>query len=228
VPRGLIFDLDGTLVDSLPGIAASLNRALAKLDRSPHPVAKVRSFVGDGSRVLCQRALGGVGSEAEIDALESAFKADYAQTWREGTTVFPGVSELLRDLAAAGHFLAVLSNKPHPFTEEIVTLLFQGVPFARVLGQHPGLPCKPDPAGALEIVAASGLPAEAFTIIGDSTMDLETARRANMRSIAVTWGYQDAQVLTGANGIANDLSKLAQILREDRRSKEDLSPPQCN
>jgi len=214
VPRGLIFDLDGTLVDSLPGIAASLNRALAKLDRSPHSVAKVRSFVGDGSRVLCQRALGGTGSEEEVDALESAFKADYAITWKEGTTVFPGILELLRDLATAGHFLAVLSNKPHPFTEKIVALLFPDVPFARVLGQHPGLPCKPDPAGALEIATASGLPAEAFTVIGDSTMDLETARRANMRSIGVTWGYQDAQVLKGAETIVNDIAALTRILRE--------------
>lgn len=214
MPRGLIFDLDGTLVDSLPGIAASLNRALAKLDHPPHSVEKVRSFVGDGSRVLCQRALGGVGSEAEVDALEAAFKADYAATWREGTTVFPGVSELLRDLATAGHFLAVLSNKPHPFTEEIVALLFPGVPFARVLGQHPGLPCKPDPAGALEIAATSDLPAEAFTVIGDSTMDLETARRANMRSIAVTWGYQDSQVLKGADKLANDVVELARILKD--------------
>jgi len=214
VPRGLIFDLDGTLVDSLPGIAASLNRALASLDHSPHSVAKVRSFVGDGSRVLCQRALGGVGSESEVGALEAAFKADYAATWKEGTTVFPGVSELLRDLAAAGHFLAVLSNKSHPFTTEIVALLFPEIPFARVLGQHPGLACKPDPAGALEIAAASGLPAEAFTVIGDSTMDLETARRANMRSIAVTWGYQDVHVLTGADGIASDVPELAGFLRE--------------
>jgi phosphoglycolate phosphatase len=212
VQRGLIFDLDGTLVDSLPGIAASLNRALATLDRSPHSVVKVRSFVGDGSRVLCQRALGGIGSEAEVDSLETAFKADYALTWREGTTVFPGVSELLRDLAAAGHFLAVLSNKPHPFTEEIVALLFPDVPFARVLGQHPGLACKPDPAGALEIVAGSDLPAEAFTVIGDSTMDLETARRANMRSIAVTWGYQDAHVLTGADAMVDDPAALERAL----------------
>jgi phosphoglycolate phosphatase len=212
VPRGLIFDLDGTLVDSLPGIAASLNRALATLDRSPHPVAKVRSFVGDGSRVLCQRALGGVGSDADVDALEATFKADYSRTWREGTTVFPGISELLTDLAAAGHFLAVLSNKPHPFTTEIVELLFPGIPFARVLGQHPGLACKPDPAGALEIVAASNLPAEAFTVIGDSTMDLETARRANMRSIAVTWGYQDAHVLTGADAMAGDPAALKRVL----------------
>jgi phosphoglycolate phosphatase len=212
VPRGLIFDLDGTLVDSLPGIVASLNRALATLDRSPHPVAKVRSFVGDGSRVLCQRALGGVGSDADVDALEATFKADYSRTWREGTTVFPGISELLTDLAAAGHFLAVLSNKPHPFTTEIVELLFPGVPFARVLGQYPGLACKPDPAGALEIVAASNLPAEAFTVIGDSTMDLETARRANMRSIAVTWGYQDAHVLTGADAMAGDPAALKRVL----------------
>jgi phosphoglycolate phosphatase len=155
-----------------------------------------------------------VGTEAEVEALESAFKADYAVTWKEGTTVFPGVSELLLDLAGAGHFLAVLSNKPHPFTEEIVALLFPDVPFARVLGQYPGLACKPDPAGAQEIAAGSNLPAEAFTVIGDSTMDLETARRANMRSIAVTWGYQDTQVLNGADGIVDDVPELGRILRD--------------
>ncbi|HEY8991842.1 MAG TPA: HAD hydrolase-like protein [Luteolibacter sp.] len=212
MPGGLIFDLDGTLVDSLQGIAASLNRAVAALGLPPHPVAKVRGFVGDGARVLCQRALGGTGTHVEVDSLEAAFKADYALTWREGTTVFAGIPELLRELAAAGHFLAVLSNKPHPFTEEIVALLFPDIPFGRVLGQHPGLPCKPDPAGALEIAAGAGLPPERFTVIGDSTMDLETAARANMRSIAVTWGYQDVRVLTGADAVAADVAALERLL----------------
>ena len=212
MPGGLIFDLDGTLVDSLQGIAASLNRALATLGLPSHPVAKVRGFVGDGARVLCQRALGGTGTDAAVDALEAAFKADYAGSWRDGTVVFDGIPELLQRLAAAGHSLTVLSNKPHPFTVEIVAALFPGVPFAAVLGQRPEVARKPDPAGALEIAARLGLPPAACTVVGDSTMDLETGRRAGMRTVAVTWGYHDTDALAGADALAGDPAALERVL----------------
>ncbi|MEI7928836.1 MAG: HAD-IA family hydrolase [Verrucomicrobiales bacterium] len=212
--NGLIFDLDGTLVDSLRGIATSLNLALADHGKPGHPVAAVRGFIGNGARELVTKALGHPASDLEIDALERSFKNHYAANWAAGTDVFPGVPALLKRLSAAGHRLAVLSNKPHDFTVEIVCRLFPDIAFDAVLGQRPNVPRKPDPAGALEIARAFQLPPAACVMIGDSTMDLETGERAGMYTVAVTWGYHDAGDLLGARPdvVADSLEDLERLL----------------
>ncbi len=194
----LIFDLDGTLVDSLPGIAQALNRALASLGLPEHPLAAVRGFVGDGARVLATRAVAAASDEALVGHLEQAFKADYAQTWSAGTAPYPGIRELLARLGELGHPLAVLSNKPHAFTTAMVAALFPERVFAAVLGQRSGIPHKPDPAGLWEIAAQLGVAPEVCWLIGDSTTDLATARNAGARALAVTWGYHDRAVLLAA------------------------------
>lgn len=195
--RCLIFDLDGTLVDSLAGIADSLNRALAHCGLPSHPSADVRNFIGDGARILIQRAAPNADLH-QLAEIEAAFSADYQETWQNGTTPFAGVTEALADLQARGELLAVLSNKPHPFTTTIVAQIFPAIPFAAVLGQRDGIPQKPHPAGALEISTIVGVPPIACTLVGDSTMDLETARNAGMQAIAVTWGYHDRARLEAA------------------------------
>lgn len=208
----LIFDLDGTLVDSLPGISASLNRTLEKSHLPGHPLAAVRNFIGDGARVLLQRAAP-TASDAVLQTLERDFKADYSATWPDGTVPFDGIPEALAALAAQGFPLAVLSNKPHEFTATIVAKMFPGVPFAAVLGQRPGIPHKPDPAGALEIANTLGVSPADCLVIGDSTMDLDTARNAGMRSIAVTWGYHDLPRLlaSGPSRVLNSPAELAML-----------------
>ncbi|MFD0895346.1 HAD-IA family hydrolase [Luteolibacter ambystomatis] len=211
---GLIFDLDGTLVDSLRGIAAALNRTLHDHGRDIHDHAAVRRFIGNGARDLLRRAAGGEITESGIDEMEATFKIHYAAAWRDGTDIYPGVPQMLEKLAAAGHRLAVLSNKPHPFTVEMVTTLFPGAKFDLVLGQRPEVPRKPDPAGALEIAAAFGLEPAACAMIGDSTMDLDTGKRAGMRTVAVTWGYHDREALVaaGADAMAEDAGQLCALL----------------
>jgi len=193
--QGLIFDLDGTLVDSLPGIAASLNRALASQRLPQHALHAIRGFIGNGARVLVSRAAPQGSAEPLLTALEQAFKTDYDLTWPQGTVVYPGVAALLAELHHQGVALAVLSNKPHAFTTAMVDGVFSTVAFSAVLGQRAGIPHKPDPAGANEIAAILGLPARAVTLIGDSTMDIETARRAGMRAVAASWGYHDREAL---------------------------------
>jgi len=214
VKQGLIFDLDGTLVDSLRGIAASLNHALASSGLPGHQDSAVRGFIGNGSRILIQRAAPADVDEALIDQVEQAFKADYDLTWQNGTLIYPGITGLLESLQALGHQLAVLSNKPHPFTETIVSRMFPTIHFTTVLGQRAGIPHKPDPTGALEIASHLHLRPQDCTVIGDSTMDLETASNAGMRSIAVTWGFHDRErlVAAGAEFIANDPAALLAIL----------------
>ncbi len=219
--HGLIFDLDGTLVDSLQGIAASLNHALALSGLPTHAPDSVRGFIGNGSRILIRRAAPADANEALLHTVEQAFKSDYDLTWQDGTVVYTGITGLLESLQDRGHPLAVLSNKPHPFTETIVTRMFPTIRFSAVLGQRAGIPHKPDPAGALEIANALRLTPEHCTVIGDSTMDIETARNAGMRVIAVTWGYHDRARLAaaGADLIADDPAVLLELLANRGRGR---------
>lgn len=212
--HGLILDLDGTLVNSLDGIAASLNRALRAAGLPVHPTECVRTFIGNGARVLVQRAAPSGADPTLIELLENTFKADYDTTWPTGTFAYNGISELLEKLQSHGFALAVLSNKPHPFTVAIVTTIFPDIRFEAVVGQRPGIPHKPDPGGALEIAASLGIPPENFTVIGDSTMDLDTAANAGMRAVAVTWGYHDRENLlaAGADQVADDPLALLGLL----------------
>jgi phosphoglycolate phosphatase len=208
----LIFDLDGTLVESLPGIAASLNRALALHGLPGHEDAAVRGFIGDGARMLVTRAMSPSEAPLHLESVLLAFAEDYATSWQHGTQPYDGITDLLADLSARGVPLAVLSNKPHSFTTEIVAKLFPTNTFAAVLGNREGLPHKPDPTGALEIAAELGIAPENCILIGDSTMDLDTARRAAMTSIAVTWGYQDRDRLLGADRIVEKMPELVACL----------------
>lgn len=206
--RALIFDLDGTLVESLPGIAASLNRALIQHGLPGQSHENVRGFIGDGAVKLVQRALATVSRIDLTDSVVKHFAADYAVSWPSGTSVYPGMHQLLANLESRRIRLAVLSNKPHAFTIEIVKKLFPATKFAVVLGNRENLPHKPDPTGALEIASELGLAPQHCTIIGDSTMDLDTAKNAGMKSIAVTWGYHDRERLSEADAIVDTIVQL--------------------
>ena len=212
--HGLIFDLDGTLVDSLQGLATSLNHALTLSGMPTHDHVAVRGFIGNGTRILIQRSLPKDAGEALLNTAEQAFKAHYDLTWQDGTLIYAGIIDLLESLQSCGHPLAVLSNKPHSFTVAMVGHLFPSIRFAAVLGQRAGIPHKPDPAGALEIAKAFNLTVQNCTVIGDSTMDLETARNAGMQAVAVTWGFQDRPLLVaaGAGKIADCTSDLLELL----------------
>jgi phosphoglycolate phosphatase len=212
--RGLIFDLDGTLVDSLPGIAASLNHGLKTLGFPAHVDADIRRFIGDGTLELSRRALPpGASPDLAVD-VEAAFKVHYDTHWPEGTKPYAGITQCLAALTAAGCRLAVLSNKTHAFTVEIVEKLFPGVPFDPVYGQRTGVARKPDPEAALLIAREWGMaPADCF-FIGDSTVDYATGTRAGMQFIAVTWGYNDRElfVAKGAETLVDSIPELQAML----------------
>lgn len=196
--RCIIFDLDGTLVDSLPGIADSLNHCLAAHGHSTYTEETVRCLVGNGLENLVRRAAAPVSDDAAIAAMIATFKQHYAHAWQTGTFPYPGIPELLTTLQAAGLKLAVLSNKTHAFTTEIAREMFPQIPFAAVLGQRDGSPHKPHPDGALQISRDVGVPPQDCVIVGDATIDLETAANAGMAAISVTWGYHDAARLLAA------------------------------
>lgn len=195
VIRAVIFDLDGTLIHSLPGIAASLNRVLEKFGMPQHPESVVRTFIGDGMSVLVERAVNREVSEQELDAMVDGMKQDYAQSWKDGTAPYPGVVEVLEALKDQGTAIAIFSNKVHVFCQQITDILFPGITFSAVIGHRDGFAAKPDPAGALDIAELLKIPPAEIAFLGDSTIDLQTARHAGMIPIAATWGYHDAPAL---------------------------------
>jgi len=199
VIRAVIFDLDGTLVHSLPGIAASLNRVLEKSGMPTHPESAVRGFIGDGMRVLIQRGVNRAVSEDELNDMEQLLKQDYADTWKEGTAPYAGTVEALDALKNQGMGIAVFSNKPHIYCKEITDALFPSITFSAVIGQRDGIPAKPDPAGAIDIAKELNIPTAEIAFLGDSTIDLITAKNADMIPVAATWGYHDRPALSAEN-----------------------------
>lgn len=212
----LIFDLDGTLVDSLRGIADTLNRTLAAHGLPGHSDANVRTFIGDGLVNLILRSLPH-GSESHLlDSVLHLYRLDYERTWKQGSQPYPGIAEMLTALAQAGFPLAVLSNKVHAFTVEMIESIFPDIPFTAILGQHDGIPHKPDPHGALELAEKLNASPTDCIIIGDSTIDFLTARNAGMRAISVDWGYHDRSALEAAGSaqIASSVDELTGFLRK--------------
>ncbi len=185
--RGWIFDLDGTLVDSLPGIASSLNAALADFDLPQYEQAIVQTFIGDGAKMLVNRALGS-GGLPMAEAVLDRFRIHYAEGWKGGTIPYPKVLETLRMLRQRGDKIAILSNKPHAFTKEIAEVLFDGL-MDLALGESDSVPHKPDPRGIEIILEQWALSKAKVCMVGDSVMDLQAARAAGIKNIAVSWGY---------------------------------------
>lgn len=187
VIRGLIFDLDGTLVDSLPGIATSINEALIGGGLPTHPQESVESFIGNGARALVELALGD--ERERTEEILASFHRHYAEGWKSGTLVYPGMLELLKDLHANEYPLAVLSNKPHQHTSKIVAELFPNHLFDQVMGHQESFPKKPDPTMAHHIIDKWNLKPSEVAYVGDSTVDLATAHAGDMVPLIFSWGY---------------------------------------
>lgn len=186
----IIFDLDGTLIESLPGIASALNAALTESKLPTHSTQAVRNFIGDGSYTLCQRAIENPSPDL-VESVHQAFLKHYASDWQKGTHVFEGIHALIEELLSMDCTLSILSNKVHSFTLDIVKHLFPDAPFKLVLGQRDGIAKKPDPSGIHEILGELDQSSSKSILVGDSTVDIITARNAGIHSLAVTWGYHD-------------------------------------
>lgn len=207
----IVFDLDGTLLDTLEDLAASMNAVLAEQGHPTHPVAAYRHFVGDGIRTLVARASP---PEVDLDAGVAAMRTAYGLRWRDRTRPYPGVEALLDALAARGVPFAILSNKPHDFTVQTVEALLGRWPFREVWGVGPGVPPKPDPAGALALAAALDVRPDRVLYVGDTNTDMRTAVAAGMDPIGVLWGFRDAAELeaSGARVLVNEPGGLLELL----------------
>jgi phosphoglycolate phosphatase len=197
--RAVLFDLDGTLVDSLEDIADSMNAVLARLGVPEHPVDAYRYFVGEGMEMLVRRALpDGRDDDTTLTSALLAVRAEYAKRSVRKTRPYPGIPELLDTLAGREIPVAVLSNKPHAPTLDLVGRLLGSWSFAAVLGAGPDRPRKPDPAGAFEIAGELGIAPTEWFYLGDTATDMQTARAAGMGAVGVLWGFRTADELTAA------------------------------
>lgn len=196
---GLIFDLDGTLVDSLTDIGLAMDAALARWGLPGHPLAAYRQMVGEGARVLVERA--SAGHDVDRAALAAAYRDEYVAREHRSTVAYPGIDELLARLDRGGVALAVLSNKPDDLTRALVAARFSSIGFVAVRGEQAGVPRKPDPTAALALAAAMALPPERVGFVGDTAIDVGTARAAGMTAIGVTWGFRDRGELLAAGAV---------------------------
>lgn len=196
--KAVIFDLDGTLLDTLEDIAAAMNAALERLGRAPHPVDSYRLFVGDGMATLASRALGeGASDETLAKTVLAMMQEEYGRGWARKTKPYEGIEEMLARCAGIKAVMSVFSNKPDDFTVNMVAHYFPGIRFARVLGA--GLyPRKPDPAGALHIAAHTGIDPSCFLYLGDTATDMRTAAAAGMYPVGAVWGFRGAEELSAA------------------------------
>jgi len=213
--RAVLFDLDGTLLNTLDDLADAMNSVLAAQGLPVHPTDAYRYFVGDGARALAERVLPPDHDDPElVDVCLSKFRAAYAQNWDAKTRPYPGIPGLLDALTTAGIPMAVFSNKPHDDTVRCVVNLLPTWTFMAVFGLREGVPRKPDPAGALEIAAAAGmLPAE-FAYLGDTATDMQTAVAAGMFPVGALWGFRTEQELldNGAQMVIREPRQLLPIV----------------
>lgn len=210
--QAIVFDLDGTLLNTLHDLGNAANRVLCKHNFPTHELDAYRYFIGDGAKMLMMRALpDDRRDEALIQTCLDEFKKDYAQHWDVETSVYPGIPELLDAACARGIKLAVLSNKPHEFTRNCAERFLSKWTFDVVLGQQPSIPQKPDPAGAFAIAKQMKIAPSAFCYVGDSAVDMRTARAAGMFPIGVLWGFRRSDELE-AGGAAAIVSEPLEIL----------------
>ncbi len=201
--RAVLFDLDGTLLDTLEDLAESADAVLASLGASGHPVQAYRRFVGDGVATLMARALpAGRRDEATVALAVERMREEYGRRCMAKTRPYPGVPELLSALAERAVPFAVLSNKQDDFTRLTVAKFLPGFPFAAVRGVRPGEAVKPDPHGAIEIAAALGIACADFLYLGDTNTDMRTALAAGMRPVGALWGFRDEEELRAAGARA--------------------------
>ncbi len=215
VNRAAIFDLDGTLIDSLGDIASLMNETLTAAGLPQHAEDAYAAFVGGGVRVLAERATASLvdaGRHIDVAALERDFRERYRAKPVQRTVAYDGVLSLLAALRERSVKLAILSNKPHGLTTTIAEQLFAEEGFMEIWGHKQELPKKPDPTTAFAVAKLLEVAPEACVFIGDTEVDMLTATRAGMTPIGVSWGFRPAAELR-AHGAVHVLERPNDLLQ---------------
>ncbi len=211
----VLFDLDGTLLDTLDDLTDSVNYALSLSDFPARSVRDIRSYIGNGVYNLICRAVPEETEVPLIDKTFEAFKDHYFENCRVKTKPYPGISELVNDLTRRGYKMAILSNKRHTAVYELGTYFFKDR-FRLIYGERPGIKRKPDPQIIqLTLEELKSIPDRSL-LIGDTEIDINTAKNAGIKSIAVTWGFRDRDILENAcpDWIVESADQISDILQK--------------
>ena len=210
--QAVVFDLDGTLLDTLADLASAMNAALEANALATHPVEAYKMFVGGGLMNLVHRTAPGSTDDPDLEArLVARMRAEYAKCWDATTRPYDGVGEMLDALTRLGVPMGVFSNKPHEFTILCATKLLAGWQFVAVRGVNEQTPRKPDPAGALAVAAELGVEPSRTLYLGDTGTDMVTANNAGMYAVGATWGFRGVEELR-ANGAREIITAPGQLL----------------
>lgn len=218
--KACIFDLDGTLTDTLESLTYSVNATLRELGLSQITDEQCKAFVGSGARKLIERSLKAAG-DPELLHVEKAMEV-YGRIFKENCTYhvapYEGIVEMLETLKGLGIKLAVLSNKPHVQTQDVVTTFFGNDMFTCVQGQQEGIPRKPDPTAVFMIAKALDVASDACLYIGDSDVDMKTGCAAGVTTIGVSWGFRSKEVLkeNGAIYIVDKAEEIISIVKGEK------------
>lgn len=213
--EAVIFDLDGTLINTIEDLANSMNYVLISRGFPAHDLTAYKYFVGAGMQKLVRQALPPTErDDSTVEECLKAMTAEYSKHLMEKTAPYPGIPELLDALTARKTKMAILSNKPDQFTKTIVEKLLIPWHFELVAGSKENVPKKPDPTAALEIAELIGIPPAKFLYLGDTGIDMQTALGAGMFPVGVLWGFRNREELL-ANGakmlILNPLDLLKNL-----------------
>ena len=217
--KACIFDLDGTLTDTLESLTYSVNKTLEELGQPNITSEQCESFVGNGAKVLIEKSLRAVGDE-KLELLDKAMEA-YGRIFGANCTYqvepYRGVRELLEGLTKKGVKLAVLSNKPHAQTVHVVKEIFGSDLFAYTQGQCEEIPRKPNPAGIYHIAQKLQIKPEECVYIGDSEVDIKTGLAAKVKTIGVTWGFRSKEILkdAGATNTVDNPQNILDVISEE-------------
>lgn len=211
----IIFDLDGTLLDTLEDLAVSTNHALESYHFKTHPMEVYKTFVGNGVDKLIERALPKEHRDEEtIHKVKKEFISYYDKHLTEHTRPYKGIMELLSFLHSKNRYLAIVSNKPDEQTRRLVKECLEGIPFIYVTGNKPGFPHKPDPYAIYEAMHTVGISREEVLYVGDSGVDMQTANNAKVTSAGVTWGFRTREELmsNGACAIVDEPGSIIELI----------------
>lgn len=221
--KAVVFDLDGTLVNSLEDLASSTNYALEKFGFPEHEINEFKYLVGDGMPKLIERALPEAFRDDDTKKkVLKTFLDYYSEHYADRTVVYDGVKTLLTDLKSQGIKLAVVSNKADKMTDVVVKKLF-GNSFSQVTGKRDGYPTKPDPTLTLHIIAKLGVTPQECLFVGDSGMDMATAVNSGCTAVGVLWGFRTESELlkNGARYIVKKPDQILRILKEINYERAD-------
>ncbi len=211
--KAVIFDLDGTLIDSLEDIAINANKVLRELNCPTHSLEQYRYFVGDGAKVLIENAMPKYVSKNCLNDALNLFIQLYEQNLHTNTKPYEGIKSLLNKLVEQNIPISILSNKPDKFTKLYVEKLLGDIPFIVVSGQKKEIKKKPHPAGALDIAQKLHIDSQDIYFVGDTPTDIQTAKNANMVAVGVSWGFRTVAELeqNGADFIIKAPHELLEL-----------------